>query len=338
MKNYFDTIAHCHILATDLDGTLIPLQGDEQNQTDLRTLAGQLESNGVTLVYITGRHHELATRAIEEFQLPRPEWLICDVGTSIFQRQASGEFQPVEAYQQYQDQIIAALPILALRQELESIDGLRLQEEEKQGRFKLSFYADAAQLDNLVDRIQQRLDQKNAPYSIIHSIDPFNGDGLIDLLPATVSKAHALAWWVEHACLRPDAIVFAGDSGNDLAALTAGYRAIVVGNADRTLAQQAYDAHRESGWKNRLYLAHGKATSGVLEGCRWFGLVEPLNDLPVECLGATPVSCQRDAFSGLGTEAAERRRGGGRRPNDESPRFDAERIRILQWHCVRREA
>ncbi len=266
------TEAKCHVLATDLDGTLIPLDGDPQNESDLRTLATQLEHNGVTLIFITGRHFEYAAQAIAEFQLPQPDWLICDVGTSIFQRRASGEFRPVEAYQQHQDRIIASLPILALRQQLEPIEGLRLQEPEKQGRFKLSFYADAAQLQDLAGRIQEELDQTSAPYSIIHSVDPFNGDGLIDLLPATVSKAHALAWWVQEAQLSPDAIVFAGDSGNDLAALTAGYRAIVVGNADRAIAQRALDAHRESGWKDRLYLARSKATSGVLEGCRWFGL------------------------------------------------------------------
>ena len=107
-------------------------------------------------------------------------------------------FEPVDAYQQHQDQIVASMPISELRERLKSIDGLRLQEPEKQGRFKLSFYADAAELAGLVDRVREQLDRANAPYSIIHSVDPFNGDGLIDLLPATVSKAHALAWWVQH--------------------------------------------------------------------------------------------------------------------------------------------
>ena len=74
--------------------------------------------------------------------------------------------------------------------------------------------------------------------------------------------------------MRRESIVFAGDSGNDLAALTAGYRAILVGNADRSLAHQALQAHQQSNWSDRLYLAREKATSGVLEGCRWFGLVE----------------------------------------------------------------
>ncbi len=263
------------VLATDLDGTLIPLQGDHQNRSDLQTLAEEFLRNDVSLIFVTGRHLGSVTHAIDELPLPSPQWLICDVGTSIFQRQASGEYEAVTAYWQHQQQIIAALPMIALRERLRAIDGLRLQEQEKQGQFKLSFYADAAELSKLVDRVQQTLDQILAPYRIIHSVDPFNGDGLIDLLPTSVSKAYALAWWSRHTGRRPEEIVFAGDSGNDLAALTAGYRSIVVGNADRRLARQVYDAHLQAGWHDRLYLASGKATSGVLEGCRWFGLAEP---------------------------------------------------------------
>jgi hydroxymethylpyrimidine pyrophosphatase-like HAD family hydrolase len=262
------------ILATDLDGTLIPLDADPQNQADLQTLAREFATRNLTLIYVTGRHFASAMQAIRDCRLPPPAWLICDVGTTIFQRQASGRFELVDAYRQHQDQIIAPLPIDTLRQQLLSIDGLRLQEPESQGRFKLSFYADAARLDDLVARLQRELEQRAAPYSMIPSTDPFTGDGLIDLLPATVSKEHALAWWVQHSGANPDAVVFSGDSGNDLAALTAGYRAILVGNADRSVAQQVYESHRESGWKDRLYLARGKATSGVLEGCRWFGLLE----------------------------------------------------------------
>tara|TARA_R110002111_G_scaffold262613_1_gene339522 strand:+ start:133507 stop:136107 length:2601 start_codon:yes stop_codon:yes gene_type:complete len=283
------------VLATDLDGTFIPLEGDTGNQSDLQTLASQFVFHDISLIFVTGRHFESVVQAIDEFALPQPEWIICDVGTSIFQRQVSGKFTPVVAYQKYQDQIIASMPVVRLRERLQSIPGLRLQEAEKQGRFKLSFYAEAAQLDELVDRVQEELDQTNAPYSIIHSVDPFNGDGLIDLLPATVSKAHALEWWFEAYDLNPQDIVFAGDSGNDLAALTAGYRTILVGNANRTLAQRVYNLHRESGWENRLYLARGTATTGVLEGCRWFGLAET-SDKPVERLGATPITVNETHF------------------------------------------
>lgn len=122
--------------------------------------------------------------------------------------------------------------------------------------------------------IGKLLDEWSAPYSLIHSIDPFNGDGLIDLLPRGVSKAFALSWWSRHVGISHEAVVYAGDSGNDLAAFTAGYRTIVVGNAARSLCKQVRDSHEQAGWRDLLFVAQAHATSGVLAGCKMFGLID----------------------------------------------------------------
>lgn len=295
MIDPFSARAGGQVLATDLDGTFIPLDGNQQNRTDLNILASELKDNDVRLVFVTGRHFDSVSNAIETLQLPLPDWIICDVGTSLFRREQSGEFVAITAYDEHLQQIISAMPISSLRQRLALIPGLRLQEDEKQGRYKLSFYAEATQLEALYDQLQRELSKTQAPYSIIHSVDPFNGDGLIDLVPAEVSKAHALRWWASHMQLSQDAIVFAGDSGNDLAALTAGYRAIVVGNADRGVAQRVHNDHQEAGWENRLCIAKGTASSGVLEGCRWFELISHAAP-PILRLGATPLTYQRTHF------------------------------------------
>lgn len=257
------------VLATDLDGTLIPLDEAADNGADLTKLAEFLEDRDVTLAFVTGRHFASVVDAMEQHRLPKPDWIVCDVGTSIY-RQIDGRFEYLDQYAQHQDQIITSLPIDDLREQLAPIEGLRLQEAAKQGRFKLSFYADARRLPELVQQVAERLTALDAPYNIIDSVDPFNGDGLVDLLPAQVSKAHALAWWSRHIDRDPQSIVFAGDSGNDLAALTAGYRAIVVGNADPAIASTAREAHRQAGWEDRLFVADRPATSGVLQGCQWF--------------------------------------------------------------------
>ncbi len=285
-----------NVLATDLDGTFIPLEGNEQNSVDLITLTGELKEVDAQLVYITGRHLEYGQQAIDEHDLPIPDWFICDVGTSVYQSNNSGTFQLVREYERHLEQIISTLPIANLRELLLPVDGLRLQEPAKQGPFKLSFYADASRLNALVNEINSLLDKHQGPYSIVSSIDPFNGDGLIDLLPKDVSKAHALTWWAERQNVQKEEIIFAGDSGNDLAAMSAGYRTIVVGNADRKIAQQAYLAHQQAGWHNRIYLAQGPATTGVLEGCRWFELIPP-GDMPYgNTVGATPVSYNTTHF------------------------------------------
>lgn len=256
------------VLATDLDGTFIPLDNDATNESDLVALTRLLDASGVTLVFVTGRHLESVQDVIAEKPLPHPDWLICDVGTSIYHADRNGELQISQPYVDRLNSIVGDYLIERLRSELISITELRLQEESKQGRFKLSYYCDAKRCDELADRIQRHLGTDDAPYGIIQSVDPFNGDGLIDLVPVSVSKAFALNWWSDHLNWDRRSIVFAGDSGNDFAALTAGFRSILVANADAKLIDHVRQVHTENGWRNRLIVSESKATSGVLDGIR----------------------------------------------------------------------
>lgn len=260
------------VLATDLDGTLIPLTGVPDNLKALGILKKALSEARCQTVFATGRHLESVHSAIQDYGLPLPDWIICNVGTSIHRR-IDGRFEPVKAFEDHLGELTRDMD----RQQLEAIlldcQGLRKQPPERQQPFKLSYFADASSLEPLEAELKARLVEWNAPWSLIASIDPFNGDGLIDFLPADVSKAYALQWWAEHFGHRRDSIVYAGDSGNDTAALTAGFRAILTGNADRGLARKVYTALRAREWDHRLFLAQGQATSGVLEGCVWHGLI-----------------------------------------------------------------
>ena len=65
-------------------------------------------------------------------------------------------------------------------------------------------------------------------------------------------------------------VIFAGDSGNDLAAFNAGYKTIFVGNAADSIVDKVQEARRCAGWSDRLYHASRHATSGVLEGVQHF--------------------------------------------------------------------
>ena len=274
------TLLAANILATDLDGTLIPLVGVPHNQRALHVLNDAQKKRSLALTFVTGRHLESVRSAIQEHQLPLPDWIICDVGTSIFRcargRGTEISCHPVPEYRNHLDGIAAQFPVANLRDRLSDVAGVRLQEPRKQSRFKLSYYTERSLLQTSVELIAQRLDQYQAPYSIVHSVDPFSGEGLIDLLPRNVSKAHALNWWCQRESVSAESLVYAGDSGNDLAALVAGYRSIVVGNADRELADTVTAAHRSAGWTGRLFLANEPGTSGVLEGCRHFGLLSEL--------------------------------------------------------------
>lgn len=258
---------------------MIPGDGllpDDPQWQALSCLQDRIAAQQLEVVFVTGRHLESVIEVIQHKDLPQPQWILCDVGTSIFHQDSAGydqPYRPLQSYVNHLDQIVGTFSVSQLLTEIKPHSGLRLQEPEKQGRHKLSFYCKARTIDEQVQRIEHRLQTMGAPYRVVSSIDPFNGDGLIDLLPLGTDKASALLWWAAFRDHNADEIVFAGDSGNDFAALTAGFRAIVVGNADRQLAAQVAAEHRRLGHPERAYLASGHATAGVLEGCRHFGLV-----------------------------------------------------------------
>lgn len=287
-------------LATDLDGTLIPMDEDRQGQQyralrelDQRVTAGLLE-----IVFVTGRHRESVWRVTRERQLPQPRWLICDVGTTLLQAvtptlpldqapvnrsrhsclssessKAPVNYQPVLDYENHLERLSAGISAYQMAERLSIPAGLTLQEPEKQSRFKLSFYCEARRLDEHHAWLADWLERQSLSYQIVSSVDPFNQDGLIDLLPRGCDKAAALQWWLQYTGRSADSVVYAGDSGNDLAALTAGFRAIVVGNAASGLIAEVHATHARRGSLEQLYIARAAATAGVLEGCRWFQLL-----------------------------------------------------------------
>ena len=92
------------VLATDLDGTLLPLDGYPENIAALNELAELYQAGGFKLVYATGRHYESVMDAWDVFNLPLPDWLICDVGTSIFKSDC--EKREFSAYLPYREHLM----------------------------------------------------------------------------------------------------------------------------------------------------------------------------------------------------------------------------------------
>jgi hypothetical protein len=159
-------------LFTDLDGTLIPLDASPQNVSDLQELKRFLPKHGIGLVFVTGRHLQSTCQAIEEFALPDPEWIICDVGTTVIDA-SSSELVPDPDYMNELANRTGGWNAERLVGELKLPRSVRLQETEKQANFKISFYANASELTDIVSEFKQQLKNADAPYGIISSVDPF---------------------------------------------------------------------------------------------------------------------------------------------------------------------
>lgn len=259
------------VLATDLDGTLIPLPGNEANVKDLLEIARARSKGKLPLVFATGRHLESVEEAIVEFNLPQPDWIVCDVGSRIVDCR-SGTRTDFVAYSEHLLELAGGLSRTEVESALSGIEGLSLQVPEHQTDFKVSFECAAGQLDAILEQVEART--AGLPYSCMGSLDPFLNCGLIDVMPGRVNKAYALLWLATHADFKPDEVVYSGDSGNDLAALASGFRAIIVANASKGLVGKVAALQSERGISaERCFQARDEATSGVLEGCLHYGLI-----------------------------------------------------------------
>jgi HAD superfamily hydrolase (TIGR01484 family) len=223
------------------------------------------------LAYVTGRHLALARAGIAEVGLPPPDWFVCDVGTSIYHR-ARGGFEPDQRYRAAMKKAFGGLIGEQVRAAIGEIDGIELQEEEKQGDFKVSYYTEGRP-ESYIDTVRSRLDAAGADVNLVTSFDPVTRRGLVDVLPAGVAKDYAVRYLHDHSGVDEAHLVYAGDSGNDRAAMLAGYRVVVVGNADPTLKEDLTTESATRGISERIYFAEHRYARGVLEGLRHFGFL-----------------------------------------------------------------
>ena len=131
-----------HILiCTDLDRTLLP-NGSQPESSTARPLFRQLVANPeVKLAYVSGRDRQLLLDAIKEYDIPLPDYAITDVGTTIYGIE-NGQWQK---WQSWYDDLAPDWGIhtqYSLAELLDDINVLQLQEDSKQGKYKLSYYAD----------------------------------------------------------------------------------------------------------------------------------------------------------------------------------------------------
>lgn len=263
-----------HILiCTDLDRTLLPNGSQPESPEARATFTRLVARPEVTLAYVSGRHRELVEDAIREYGLPLPDWVIGDVGTTIY-RVRTGEWLH---WSEWEHDIAADWPGLTandLRPLFTDLPSLRLQEESKQNRYKLSYYLPLqTDIDALQREMSRRLNAQKIAASLIYSVDEATSTGLLDVLPARATKLHAVEFLMQHRGFDVTNTVFAGDSGNDLPVLASAIQSVLVANADCEVVEQAKTQALQQGTIAAFYMAqggflgmNGNYSAGILEG------------------------------------------------------------------------
>lgn len=261
------------LICTDLDRTLIP-NGQQSESSNARKLFSKLVSNSqVTLAYVSGRDRDLVQQAIEEYQLPVPNFVVADVGSTIYKVEEN-QWLRVQDWDRkialdWQNNTQSDLVYL-----FSDLKQCRLQEKQKQGLHKLSYYFDLnVEVEKIMAQMRSRLEDKKFKSNLIWSIDEQANVGLLDILPFSANKRYAIEFMMENQNFNLENTVFSGDSGNDLDVLVSPIKAILVANAHSELKEKVLLESQKQGFVDSIYIAkglspdtNGNYSAGIIEG------------------------------------------------------------------------
>jgi hydroxymethylpyrimidine pyrophosphatase-like HAD family hydrolase len=223
MQTFVDVtppVADCQmVLATDLDGTFLG-----GTIADRRTLYHWLHGQfpAVRLVFVTGRDPDFIMKLCENGDVPAPDYVIGDVGTTIA-RFEEGRMHPIAGLE---------APIVRrwhgmndlVRTRLAGVRGLWLQPTAF--RHRLSYQYD----DRFDPAALQVLNGVEVDILISHGC-------FVDILPRGVSKGPSLLRLIEYLKFPRARVLVAGDTLNDLSMFQTGLHGAVVGGAEPALLE-----------------------------------------------------------------------------------------------------
>jgi len=261
------------LLCTDMDRTVIPNGLQAEHPDAHKRFAAFCRLPEVVLVYVSGRHLALVQQAIKDYRLPKPDFILSDVGSKIYHF-SDQQWQEISAWEQKIDKDWRGKSHQQIMQLFDDIVELQCQEVDKQNTHKLSYYLPLhVDHDNIIKRMQDRLKKENIDASLIWSVAEPKSIGLLDVLPKNATKLHAIDFLRQQQGYSLNEVIFAGDSGNDLTVLSSEIPSVLVANADYDIRLAAQQLAEQQGHLQALYLAgssvlgmDGNYSAGVLEG------------------------------------------------------------------------
>lgn len=237
------------LLATDLDGTF--LGGAPARKAALYHIINHHKT--LQLVFVSGRGLATILPLFNESLMPHPDFIICDVGATVVN---GNSLQPVEPIQSFiEEKWPGKEKVAAL---LAEVRGLIPQDVPQQRRCSY-FYNEHTDMDGLRYRVVQ------LKCDLILSAGKF-----ADVLPKGINKGHSLRSLVKQYRFTGENILVAGDTFNDLSLFRAGYKGVVVGNAEPGLLEAT------AGLPG-IYHAREDGAGGILEAMRHFSFIKPLH-------------------------------------------------------------
>ena len=241
------------MLVSDIDGTLVHENGNYDGLEELKNFLKSRE-NKFIFGLATGRSLDLTRDIVEQFQIPTPDFVICSVGSYIYygleENLIDKGWEQFLSFNWNRDKIVQALA---------SFEGLALQEEDRQNKYKISYYIkdedfDAAELHHVLKPLSRRM-------NVVVSRNAY-----VDILPKRCSKGRAVRYLSQKWAVPLNNTIVCGDTGNDLDMFQGSAKGVIVNNYSQ-------DLEVLKGTKNN-YFAEGISARGILEGLTYFNFID----------------------------------------------------------------
>ncbi|QSX33060.1 glycosyltransferase [Shewanella avicenniae] len=233
------------MIVSDLDKTLL------SNPTGLREFCQMLRERRKEVAFgiATARRLDSVLKVLKKYRIPKPDILISSLGSQIHYG------RELEVSTDWEEHVDHDWNPRAIRRILRKVDGLSLQDESEQSKFKISFHIDPAYQDSLTrDRIMKLLRQEE------QSINVFITAGQnLDITPARVSKGLALRYVASIWGIPLERVLVAAGAGSDEDMITGKTLSVVVSNrAHEQISQTTQQDHQ-------IFYASQPNALGILE-------------------------------------------------------------------------
>jgi sucrose-6F-phosphate phosphohydrolase len=250
------------LFSSDLDGTLI---GKPDATVTFKRTWEKLKKEATEerpapiLVYNSGRLLPHALELLKQSDLPEPDFLICGVGTLIY------DYRKKELIKRFAETLNTGWDLEKVRSYMLSLEDAEEQPPKYQNKFKSSWYIQDAPPGRLQE-IENSLLQMGLAINVVYS-----SSRDLDVLPRYANKGNGLAWLADQLGIKTSQVLVAGDTGNDSSMFTIqGVRGIVVENAQPELFLATMEVP--------TYTAGRPFADGVLDGLLHYGLIDEIED------------------------------------------------------------
>jgi sucrose-phosphate synthase len=236
----------------DIDETMT---GNDDALDQLNELLVNRDSS-VGFGVATGRKIDSAQEIFEKHNLVKPDVIISSVGSEIYYNNG----KDYEYSTSWDAHIQNSWKPDKIRELLKEFDFIKLQVDENQRKFKVSYDIDPDAMDKIY-KVRDVLIKNRIKTNLIISHAKF-----ADFLPFRASKGRAIRYLSYRWNIPLDSILVAGDSGNDEDMLVGELLGVVVGNYTKELEKLK--------GRRRIYFTKDDHANGVIEGIKHYNFLE----------------------------------------------------------------